>query len=141
VATELRVSAADRAFVEAFEACAIAPPAFHHREHVRLAYIYLCLADGGVGEAHARLRASLRAFIRHNGVDPAKYHETLTQAWMLAVDHFMTRSAPAASSDDFIDANPRLLDTGIMLTHYSKDTLFSDEARHKFVEPDLQNFE
>ena len=128
-------SAADRAFLESFETCAIAPSAFHHREHVRLAYVYLC--DGDVVDAHRRLRASLLAFLAHNGVDPAKYHETITRAWILAVDHFMERAEPAASFDDFIAANPRLLDTSIMLTHYSKERLFSDEARAAFVEPDL----
>jgi len=30
-----------------------------------------------------------------------------------------------------------LLDSKIMLTHYSADLLFSDEARARFVEPNL----
>jgi hypothetical protein len=30
-----------------------------------------------------------------------------------------------------------LLDSRIMLTHYSTELLFSDKARAKFVEPDL----
>ena len=128
-------SPADRAFLGAFESCAIAPATFHHREHVRLAYIYLC--GGDVLDAHRRLRASLLAFLAHNGVDAAKYHETITRAWILAVDHFMTRAEPSASFDAFIASSPRLLDTRIMLTHYTKETLFSDEARAAFVEPDL----
>ena len=33
------------------------------------------------------------------------------------------------SADDFIERNPQLLDTKIMLTHYSADLLFSDQAR------------
>ena len=132
------VSDDDLAFLASFESCAIAPSAFHHREHVRLAYIYLC--DGDVIEAHRRLRASLLAFLAHNGVDAAKYHETITRAWILAVDHFMERAEPASPSvsfDGFIAGNPRLLDTGIMLTHYTKARLFSDDARAAFVEPDL----
>ena len=37
----------------------------------------------------------------------------------------------------FIEQNPEMLDSKIMMTHYSAETLFSDEVRVKFVEPDL----
>ena len=49
----------------------------------------------------------------------------------------MHRSPEASSADDFIARNPVLLDSKIMLTHYSADLLFSDEARAVFVEPNL----
>jgi hypothetical protein len=49
----------------------------------------------------------------------------------------MQRSPAARSADAFIEANPALLDTRIMLTHYSRERLFSDAARREFVEPDL----
>lgn len=128
----------DRAFLEAFEACRVPPIDFHHREHVKLAYVCLCEA-GHPSAAHARVRTALVGFIRHNGVPETKYHETITRAWILAVDYFMQKAAPVScdSFDAFIAADPRLLDASIMLTHYSKDRLFSDEARSGFVEPDL----
>ncbi len=31
-----------------------------------------------------------------------------------------------------------MLDAKIMMTHYSAEVLFSDEARAEFVEPDLE---
>jgi hypothetical protein len=43
----------------------------------------------------------------------------------------------SASASDFITRNPELLDSRIMLTHYSASVLFSAEAREAFVEPDL----
>ena len=49
----------------------------------------------------------------------------------------MHRSPEASSADDFIERNPLLLDSKIMLTHYSADLLFSDQARADFVEPNL----
>jgi hypothetical protein len=49
----------------------------------------------------------------------------------------MHRSPEATSADDFIERNPLLLDSKIMLTHYSAGLLFSDAARAEFVEPDL----
>lgn len=129
------LSSADREFRRAFEAGAFAPADFSHRQHVRLAYVYL--VDSDVNLALDRMRAALVCFLSHHGIPATKYHETLTRAWILAVHHFMHRSPDASSADDFIDRNPMLLDSKIMLTHYSADLLFSDAARSGFVEPDL----
>lgn len=129
------LSDSDREFRLAFEAGAIAPADFSHRAHVRLAYVYL--AEFGANAACDKLRAALVAFLAHHGIPAAKYHETLTRAWLLAVEHFMHRTPESASADDFIERNPVLLDSGIMLTHYSAELLFSDSARAGFVEPNL----
>jgi hypothetical protein len=128
-------SAADRRFRDEFEACRVAPEGFDHRAHIRLAYVYL--AEHDTEAAVTRMRRALERFIAWNGVSASKYHETLTRSWVLAVHHFVQRSPAAASADAFIDANPELLDTRIMLTHYSRERLFSDAARREFVEPDL----
>lgn len=61
----------------------------------------------------------------------------LTRAWILAVWHFMSKTQDLQSSADLIARNPMLLDSRIMLTHYSAALLFSAEARQAFVEPDL----
>ncbi len=131
-----RSSAGDRRFVADVEAGRIAPDAFDHRAHLRLAYT--CLTEHPGEEALPRIRSALLGFLGHHGVDPTKYHETLTRAWFLAVRHFMARSGSADSADAFIDANPVLLDTGILRTHYSAERLFSDQARGEFVDPDLE---
>src|SRR4051794_39278377 len=117
-----RVSADDKAFKELFEQGAIAPSEFGHQSHVRLAYIYLCESD--LEAAYSRMRSSILNFISHHRIDPQKYHETLTKAWMMAVHHFMAVSQSASSSLDFVDSNPKLLNSQIMLTHYSKEKLF-----------------
>lgn len=131
-----RASTADQEFRCAFEAFEIAPGDFGHRGHVRLAYVYLC--DSTVEEAHSRMKQALLAFLAHLGVGDSKYHETITRAWILAVRHFMARTPVSASADDFIDQNPILLDSKIMLSHYSAELLFSTDARGRFVEPDLE---
>jgi hypothetical protein len=48
----------------------------------------------------------------------------------------MNRST-SKSSADFIAKNQEVLDSKIMLTHYSASVLFSSDARASFVEPDL----
>ena len=128
-------SPADIRFRNDVESCTLAPDQFDHRAHVRLAYAYL--TEHGPEEAAKRMRSALIAFLRHHGVDPSKYHETITRAWIRAVRHFMEISPAASSADAFIDANPALLDARIMLTHYSAEVLFSQQARERFIEPDL----
>jgi hypothetical protein len=89
------------------------------------------LQQGGADALWAGIRSDL------NGVDPTRYHETLTRAWILAVRHFMNKTRGGKSADELIAKNPEMLDSRSMLTHYSSEVLFSDEARQAFVQPDL----
>jgi len=130
-------SAEDTAFVQAFEAGEVSPAGFNHAAHVRLAYTYLC--DQDVEGAVVRMKTALLAFLSRNGISESKYHETLTRAWVMAVDHFMRSRSPSESADAFMRANPELLDSKIMLTHYSAEVLFSADARASFVSPDIQS--
>lgn len=132
----LRISPDDARFRDDFESGAIAPEQFSHREHVRLAYIYLC--EGSLEEAYVRTREAILSLLKRNHIDSAKYHETLTLAWLKAVRYFMSKTATADSAEQFIRQNPRLLDSKIMLTHYSPETLFSEEARAMFIDPDIE---
>ena len=128
------LSQEDRDFRSAFEACTVAPSQFTHEAHVRLAYVYLVESD--VESAVQKMREALLTFIEHNGIPRSKFHETMTRAWVLAVRHFMDGST-SASSTEFIAKNQELLDSKIMLTHYSASVLFSPDARVSFLEPDL----
>jgi hypothetical protein len=131
-----QISTDDLEFQRQFETGSFPPAEFSHREHVRLAYVYLC---GNEPEAaHFKMRQALQQYLAHHGIDPGKYHETMTKAWVLAVRHFMERSAGAASSEQFIENCPLLLEKEIMLTHYTKSELFSEKARSGFIEPDLE---
>lgn len=130
-----KLSNNDLAFREKFETLAIDPSKFDHRAHLRLAYTYLVNND--TDTAYQLMKHSLHAFLNHLGVDISKYHDTITRAWILAVRHFMENTPKCESADALIDANPMMLDSKIMLTHYSTDLLFSDKARAEFVEPDL----
>jgi len=125
----------DQRIQASFEACTISTAEFTHRAHLRLAYVYLAQHD--VDAALPLMRDAIGRFLAHHRIDAAKYHETLTRAWLLAVRHFMDRAGSTGSADDFLSRSAVLLDTNVMLTHYSKDVLFSAAARAGFVEPDL----
>jgi len=129
-------SADDLAFREAFENCRISASAFDHAAHLRLAYIYLC--GNELKQAHEQMREALERFLDFLGADPDRYHVTLTHAWMLAVRHFMCEDPDCCSATAFLEHHPLLLNTEIMLTHYSRELLFSSRARGQFLEPDLQ---
>jgi hypothetical protein len=125
----------DLAFQASFESCEFPPGEFDHKSHVRLAYVYLC--SHGTDSAQKLMQSSLLRFLKHNGVDPVKYHETLTRAWLLAIRYFMEQAPASDSAESFMLSDLRMLDPDIMLTHYSASHLFSEEARQRFVEPNL----
>jgi N-formylglutamate deformylase len=122
----------DDEFVRAFEGCEISNADFHHRDHVRLAWLYL--RRYGIDADH-KLAAGIQKFAAHYGkLD--KYHQTITIAWMRLV-------APAASLGTFEEVTasyPRLLDKNCLREFYSDEVLFSDAARESFIEPDKQSF-
>lgn len=124
----------DQCFRADFERGDLAPAMFNHAAHVRLAYIYLAESDPET--AVARMRDALLGFLQQHGIDRANFHETMTRAWVLAVHHFMQRDSSIHAAD-FIERNPELLDSRIMLTHYSAELLFSTDARSTFIAPDL----
>lgn len=93
------------------------------------------------------LETDLPVFIRRynlaaggvNG-DHSGYHETITQAYLQAIRAFEAALAPAATMREACDAllaSP-LADKAWPLTHWSRERLFSVEARRGWVEPDLR---
>lgn len=134
----------DRALVAAFEALAIEPAAFRHREHVRLAYAMLAGAD--FGEAGMRYRRALQRFATAAGA-AAKYHETLTWAYLAIVHRRMHEAAPAPArpgvdpgdSRGFVARHPDLLDHrgGALARYYDVAAIAACPlARRVFVLPE-----
>src|SRR5215475_254972 len=101
---------ADAEFVRAFEAGEIPGADFHHRDHIRLAWIYLQRHGSSAG---AHIAASIRNYAAHLGVSD-KYHETITQAWM----HLVAAAEPATTFDGFVERNPGLLDKNLLKSYY-----------------------
>ncbi len=120
----------------AFEACQLSPADFGHREHLRIAYLYLRLYPFDL--ALEKLRTGLQHLLAHLGAPVSAYHETVTRAWLLAVQHFMTARGPASGSEEFLAASGVLLDKNIIFSHYNRETLMSPSTRERFVDPDLE---
>jgi hypothetical protein len=124
----------DDEFVEAFETCTLPKELFHHRDHLRLAWIYL--RRYGRREAGTRVGESIRRYAAHLGASQ-KYHETITLAWFLLMEHAHRQAKPGASFEDVLAAFPELVDQRTPQRYYSSAVLQSDAARTAFVEPDL----
>ena len=92
--------------IAGFEAGTIPPAAFGHREHVRLAWLYL-RRHGRAGAEH-RLLAGLRAFAAAAG-KPDKFNAPLTLAWVARIDAAAAALAPHHSFDDLLVHHPELL--------------------------------
>jgi hypothetical protein len=126
----------DEGFVRAFEAGTLAPEAFHHSEHVRLAWLYL--REHAPPLALARFTDGLRRYATLQG-KPDRYHETITWAYLLLIHERMARGAEA-TWDQFAAANPDLLrwKPSILDGYYRPETLASPLARRVFLLPDRE---
>lgn len=124
----------DTEFVSRFEDGTLPVASFHHRDHVRLAWLYL-KREPPVA-ALTRFAAGLKRFAALNGA-PGLYHETITWAFLFLIRERMERT-PDAGWDDFAAANPDLFrwKPSILDDYYRKETLASDLARKVFVMPD-----
>lgn len=121
----------DREFLAAFETC-LPNELFHHRDHLRLAWIYL--QRYGASAAPARIRESIRRYAAHHGKSE-KYHETVTVAWLRLLADSADRCA-AASFAELLAACPELLDKHTLHRYYSPELLALESARTQFVPPD-----
>lgn len=95
----------DDALVSAFEAGTLPPAGFRHREHVRLAWLYL--RRHRRADAERRLLHGLRALAVRAG-KPDRFDAALTRAWLQRIEA-AAAGAAAPSSDAFIAMHPELL--------------------------------
>jgi len=124
----------DDDFLSAFEGGTLPKDAFHHREHVRLAW--LCLGRQGLPAGSERFIAGLRAFAARHGVS-GLYHETITRGFLHLVWVALGGSGNGRGFDDFVARHPALLDKERLRAFYSAERLASEAARRDFVVPDL----
>jgi len=128
----------DQELMDRFENGTLPNECFHHREHVRVAFLYLTKYP--VLEALQLFSKSLRRFAEAHG-KPELYHETITWAYVFLIWERMARAGTNQSWDEFALNNPDLLTWkgGILTRYYCAGTLTSDLARAVFVLPDLRN--
>ena len=125
----------DEDFLRAFEDLSFPANQFRHREHLRIAWLYLKSSDAS--RASERMTAGIRRFANHQGATQ-KYHHTLTLFWMRLVAVALVETPDGCTFEEFIAAHPELGDKDLSNHHYSKELLQSSRAREGWVAPDLQ---
>lgn len=128
----------DETFLREFEAGRWPLDQWHHRDHVKLAYLYLRRYE--FDEAMTHLRAGIQAHHAAHGVPESLtsgYHETTTRAWLTLIDVVLREYWSAVSADAFFEQHPELWRTKVLRLFYSRERFTSAEAKAGFVEPDL----
>ena len=125
----------DASLVRLFEAGEAPPGGFHHRDHVRVAWRYLCEAP--LPQALERFADGLKRFAVAQG-KPGLYHETITTAYVLLINERLDDGARGLTWEDFVARNGDLLmwKPSILARYYRDATLSSARARRTFVMPD-----
>jgi hypothetical protein len=124
--------------VTKFEDATIARGVWKHAEHLVVALYYI--ETYGLNAGTDKMRGGLfNLLIKGFGVDLAEelpYHKTLTVFWMRTVADFNesnTRISLLEKANKLVER----YDKDYPLRFYSREVLFSDEARAKFVDADL----
>src|ERR1700693_4610035 len=98
----MSTSMTDEEFIERFENCTLPAESFHHRDHVRVVWLYLrCYS---VLETLGKFSAGLKRFATANG-KPNLYHETITWAYVFLIHGRMQRNGGEHSWPRFVEAN------------------------------------
>src|SRR5215207_10097243 len=122
-----------------FEDCTLPPEEWTHAAHLTVALWYLLQFDWP--EAVARVRAGIKRYNAAHGIPTTPtggYHETLTLFWLRVVRAFLEAERNEARAlVSLANELAATHDKGLPFSYYTRERLFSPEARATWVEPDL----
>lgn len=146
LATELitfRTTGEVLALVRRFDDCTLPREEWTHAAHLTVALWHLLQYDWP--EAVARVRLRIQRYNAAHGIRTTPtggYHETLTLFWMRRVRAFLEEGRNEARSLVALANNlADSADRNLPLTYYTRERLFSTEARAAWVEPDLKRLD
>src|SRR3954470_16972627 len=138
--TTFRTTEEILSLVRRFDDCTLPREEWTHAAHLTVALWHLLEYDWA--EAVASVRAGIQRYNAAHGIRTTPtggYHETLTLFWLRRVRAFLEEGRNEARSlvslaNDLADS----ADRSLPLKHYTRERLFSTEARASWVEPDLK---
>jgi hypothetical protein len=124
----------DASLVARFEDGTLPASEFGHREHLRVAWLYL--REAPFEAAAPRFCNNLRRFAAALG-KADRYHETITWAYLVLVNERLRAEGSPPDFTAFACENPDLFDheKGALAAYYDEATLRSAQARRAFVLP------
>ena len=125
----------EQELIAQFESGSLPATAFHHADHVRMAFAYL--RQYPLLQALEKFSAALKLFANAHGKENL-YNETITWAYLFLIHERISRAVQPQSWEEFAEANPDLLmwKNGILKRYYAEETLQSDLAKSIFLFPD-----
>lgn len=125
--------------IEKFEDCTLPKEEWTHAAHLVMALVYL--RKYSPEEAGNRIREGIKRYNMAVSATPGQsggYHETITTMYIHILSCFLTLIHSHHSLEDLVQMmiNHELASRDFLLRFYSKEVLFSDAARHGWVEPD-----
>lgn len=139
--TKFRTTGEVLSLLRRFDDCTLPRDEWTHAAHLTVALWHLLEYDWD--EAVSRVRVRIQRYNAAHGVRTTPtggYHETLTLFWMRRVRAFLEEGRNEARSlvalaNDLADS----ADSRLPLEYYTRELLFSSEARAAWVEPDLKS--
>jgi hypothetical protein len=128
----------DDTLLQQFTDCSYPFDQWHHRAHVKVAWIFL--TRFGFDTAGQKLRDGIRAYNAAHHVEDTPsggYHETMTMAWLRIIHATIQVYGPKETADEFFDFHPQLGQKKILRLFYSPALFMSPGAKAEFVKPDL----
>jgi hypothetical protein len=125
----------DDEWMAAFEQTALPKDAFHHAEHVKMAFLYLDKYQPL--EAVGRFCSALTRFAAAHR-KPDRYNETVTWAFLLLIRERLARATSPQTWAEFSASNADLLcwEDNVLKKYYRPETLTSALAKRVFLFPD-----
>ena len=127
----------DDSFLHQFECQTLPIEEFGHLGHLRLAWLYLNRCD--LETAIEKTTRGISAYATSQGATD-KFHHTLTEA-IVRLMFARMQACEGRTLDEYLEAHQDLVDNinSVVLTHYSKEVLFSPAAKAHFIKPDLMS--
>jgi hypothetical protein len=128
--------------VKSFEEASVPRDEWKHAEHLVVALYYVSHHD--IVTAALKMRNGILNLLRNGfGVDLTKempYHETVTLFWIRVIAKFNASKNGASLSERVAEMIGKF-DKDYPLKFYTRERLFSEDARAVFTEPDIKQFD
>eukprot|EP00731_Ephydatia_muelleri_P028436 Em0020g80a len=128
----------DHAFMKAFEDVTLATEDWTHEAHIRMAWNYL--VEHGKQEAMPLIKYGIQKYTEQNkGKIKNVYNDTVTVFFIHMIDWAIQQfQGRPHTFEEFLQANPQLSDSKLIYKYYSEHALGSDQAKKRWIQPDIQ---
>jgi hypothetical protein len=135
VASEIMNDREIESFIGRFEDCSLPKAQWTHRSHLVMALWYL--RRHGRSEATRLIQCGIRRYNESLG-NLTGYHETVTLSWIAIIQGFLSsRDCTRPISVLAAELLEQCGEKDYLLRFYSRERLFCDEARSRWLPPDL----